>query len=153
VRYRFEKNRSGKRSRLSLIGQVLSRVRPVFVKVTHGSLVFSEDHREKLVRLYDQILEMVLEGVSREEKVGRVSENTIPDLSTFREDEVTVLVRLERLQDEVQYFVSLGLVTVEKLYLTNRLSEDLYFKYRRLLRFLPRFHGMLINVSQGSSTD
>jgi hypothetical protein len=99
---------------------------------------------------YSQITEEVMDGVSRESVVVRLKEDLAPDLPTFREDDISLQVKFEKLEDEVQYFVSLGLNIIEKLYLTNRLSEDLYFKYRTILRFIPKFHGDLLTLWEKS---
>jgi hypothetical protein len=97
-----------------------------------------------------QITEEVLDGVSREKEVVKLKEDVSPDLETFKEDDIALQVKFESLEEEVQYFVSLGLNIIEKLYLTNRLSEDLYFKYRTILRFIPKFHGDLLTLWERS---
>jgi len=80
----------------------------------------------------------------------RAKENHSPDLPTFREEDISLQGKFEKIEDDVQYFASLGLSIIEKLYLTNRLSEVLYFKYRTILRFIPKFHGDLLAVWEKS---
>lgn len=103
-----------------------------------------------MVDRFGQITEEVLDGVSREKGMLGLREALSPDLETFRRDDISVQVKFESLEDEVQYFVSLGLNIIEKLYLTNRISEDLYFKYRTVLRFIPKFHGDLLTLWEKS---
>ena len=140
-------------SSLSQMGTVLSRVQPQFVKTVNQSPVFSPDQRKRLVDRFGQIVNETIDGVNRERGIVTVNEDHLPDKVLFSQDDITMKVRLEGLEDDVQYFVSLGLNTIERLYLTNRLSEDLYFKYRRLLRFLPQFHGELVRLYEESSRD
>lgn len=103
-----------------------------------------------MVDRYSQLTEDVHDGMSREKGVLRLKEDFLPDLETFREDDISLQVKFESVEEEVQYFVSLGLNIIEKLYLTNRISENLYFKYRTLLRFLPKFHGDLLSIWEKS---
>lgn len=146
MRYKTPERPRRRPSSLSKVGTVLTRLQPHFVETVNQSSVYSPDQRKKLVDRYRQIVDDTLDGVSRQKGVVTVKEEVTPDLSTFREDDVSLQVKLEGLEDEVQFFVSLGLNTIEKLYLTNRIPEDLYFKYRRLLRFIPKFHGELIGL-------
>jgi hypothetical protein len=99
-----------------------------------------------MVDRFGQVVDETLEAANREREIRKVNEELLPDKVLFSQDDITMKVRLEGLEDDVQYFVSLGLNTIERLYLTNRLPEDLYFKYRRLLRFLPQFHGELVKL-------
>jgi hypothetical protein len=99
---------------------------------------------------YSQITEEVQDGVSRERGMVGLKEDLSPDLQTFREDDISIQTKFENLEDEVQYFVSLGLNIIEKLYLTDRISEELYFKYRTVLRFIPKFHGDLLTLWEKS---
>lgn len=103
-----------------------------------------------MVDRFGQITEEVLEGVSRETGLVGLKEDQSLDRNTFREDDISIQVKFEGLEDDVQYFVSLGLNLIEKLYLTNRISEELYFKYRTVLRFLPQFHGELLTLWERS---
>ena len=137
-------------SSLSKVGKMLTQLQPHFVDSVNRSSVFSPDQKKRMVGRYEQTLSDTLDGVSRQN--GIVTENTeiLPDLPTFKEGDIPLQVKLEGLEDEVQYFVSLGLNIIEKLYLTNRISDDLYFKYRRLLRFIPKFHGDLIGMLEKS---
>jgi hypothetical protein len=148
MRYKSPEGPRRRHTTLSKVGMVLTRLQPYFVQTVNQSSVYSPDQRKKMVNRYRQIVEETLDGVSREKGIVTVQEGV--DLSLFRHDDIKLQVKLEGLEDEVQYFVSLGLNIIEKLYLTNRMSEDLYFKYRRLLRFIPKFHGDLIGLWEKS---
>jgi len=150
MKYRSSRQTPRPRTSLSKVGVVLSRLQPHFVQSVNQSPVYSPDQRKKMVDRFSQITEEVMDGVSRESVVVRLKEDLAPDLPTFREDDISLQVKFEKLEDEVQYFVSLGLNIIEKLYLTNRLSEDLYFKYRTILRFIPKFHGDLLTLWEKS---
>lgn len=150
MKYRSQIKSRGPQTSLSKVGVVLTRLQPHFVQSVNQSPVYSPDQRKKMGDRFGQITEEVLDGVSREKGVVTVKEDLNPDLQTFREDDISLQIKFENLEDEVQYFVSLGLNIIEKLYLTNRLSEEVYFKYRRLLRFIPKFHGDLIGLWEKS---
>ena len=150
MKYRSPKKSRGPRTSLSKVGNVLTRLEPHFVQSVNQSPVYSPDQKKKMVDRFGQITEEVLDGVSREKGVLGLREDLSPDLETFRKDDISVQVKFESLEDEVQYFVSLGLNIIEKLYLTNRISEDLYFKYRTVLRFIPRFHSDLLTLWEKS---
>jgi hypothetical protein len=151
MRYHFDKSVRKGSSPLSRLANVLSRIQPFFKKSVSRSAVLSPDQRERLVQKFEEIVGETLDGVSRERGVLTVKEEFLPEREMFDQDDVTLRVRLESMEEEIQYFVSLGLNTIERLYLTNRLGEELYFKYRRVLRFLPRFHGGLIRLYEKSS--
>ena len=151
MRYHFDKSVRKGSSPLSRLTNVLSRIQPFFKKSVSRSAVLSPDQRERLVQKFEEIVGETLDGVSRERGVLTVKEEFLPEREMFDQDDVTLRVRLESMEEEIQYFVSLGLNTIERLYLTNRLGEVLYFKYRRVLRFLPRFHGELIRLYEKSS--
>ena len=150
MKYRSPKKSRGPRSSLSKVGEVLTRLQPHFIHSVNNSPVYSPDQRKKIVDRFSQVTAEVKDGVSREKGVVTLKEDLSSDLETFREDDISLQIKFENLEDEVQYFVSLGLNIIEKLYLTNRLSEEVYFKYRRLLRFIPKFHGDLIGLWEKS---
>ena len=150
MKYRSSTQTPSPRTSLSAVGVVLSKLQPHFVQSVKQSPVYSPDQRKKMVDRFSQITEEVMDGVSRESTVVRVKENHSPDLPTFREEDISLQGKFEKIEDDVQYFASLGLSIIEKLYLTNRLSEVLYFKYRTILRFIPKFHGDLLAVWEKS---
>lgn len=81
-----------------------------------------------------------MDGVAREGRMGPVSEVSVLDKEVFSQDDIAVEVKWEGLEDDVQYLTSLGLDMIEKLYLTRRIPDDVYYKYRRVFRYLPKLH-------------
>ena len=150
MKYRSSRQTPRPRTSLSKVGVVLSRLQPHFVQSVNQSPVYSPDQRKKMLDRYSQITEEVQDGVSRERGMVGLKEDLSPDLQTFREDDISIQTKFENLEDEVQYFVSLGLNIIEKLYLTDRISEELYFKDRTVLRFIPKFHGDLLTLWEKS---
>lgn len=146
MKYKSPKGPRRRHTPLSTVGRVLTRLQPYFVQTVSQSSVYSPDQRKKLVDRYRQIVEDTVDGVSRQNGVVTVKEEVSPDFPTFRDDDVSIQAKFEGLEDQVQYFVSLGLNIIEKLYLTNRIPEDRYVKYKRLLRFIPKFHVDLLGL-------
>jgi len=143
---RWEERRrqtSGKSpNRIERIIWVLSKLEPHLVSTVSQTPILSNDEKEGLVKDFREVKERLIDGYSRLQKT--VVREGFPDSMIWNLDDTSLMVKLDRTEKDLQYFVSLGLHTLEKLYLSNHLSEELYFKYRRILRFLPKFHTELV---------
>jgi hypothetical protein len=127
----------------------LSRLEPFFVRTVSTSPVFSDEDREKLVEKFRDIREGCVEGESRLQQTQGLRENFEPDETLYDMDDILLHVRFEKTRNDLQYFVSLGLHIIEKLYITNHISEQRYSTYRRLLKYLPRLHQDLVDRTEG----
>ena len=134
--------------RLGKLVGVFSKIEPYFVRSVLSTPVFSKKDKTQLVKQFGEIQERCVDGLSREQQSLRMNEVLEPEHELFGIDDTALRMKLENKGQELQYIVSLGLHTIERLYLTNNLSEDLYFKYRRVLRFLPKFHEELVRRSE-----
>ena len=137
-------------SRIEKLVWVLSKIEPHLVSTISQTPILSDEEKEGLVKDFREVKERLIDGYSRLQKT--IIREDFPDSSIWRLNDTSLLVKLERTEQDLQYFVSLGLHTLEKLYLTNHLSDDLYFKYRRVLRFLPKFHSNLVRMLDKSRT-
>lgn len=133
---------------LRKVTEVLSRVEPYFVRTISSTPVFSVKEREDLVKKYRGIREECVDGLTRQSQTKRLVEGEEPDKTLFGLDDIELETKLQSTNEELLYFVSLGLHMIERLYLNNHISEELNENYKRLLRYLPRFHSDLIRHSE-----
>jgi hypothetical protein len=125
---------------------MLSRLEPIIVSILSSTPVFSDDEKKELLGDFRKMRQRWVDGLSRTVTSNRVTEGRVefPDKKYFELDDISLTVKLNRTEDNLLYFVTLGLTSLERLYLTNHLSEVEYLKYRKVLRYLPRFHSELV---------
>jgi hypothetical protein len=114
---------------------------PFLQQVLLSSPVFSQEEREGLVDDFRELREKFVDGWGRE---SQLMESITLEKSDFKMTDIQLETRLEGLRSDVLNFVSLGLSTIERLYLTNHLSEELYNRYKNVLRYIPQFHEEMI---------
>jgi hypothetical protein len=124
---------------LERLSDALTRLEPYFVHAISSSPVYSRDERRKMIERYRELRSTCVDGVSRLNKAESLKEEYEPEKQDFQMKDDTLSIRLGATASDIQYFASLGLNAIERLYLTNHLPEVTYFKYRRVLRFLPKF--------------
>jgi hypothetical protein len=132
--------------RMGKLVWMLSRLEPIIVSILSSTPVFSDDEKKELLGDFRKMRQRWVDGLSRTVTSNRVTEGRVefPDKKYFELDDISLTVKLNRTEDNLLYFVTLGLTSLERLYLTNHLSEVEYLKYRKVLRYLPRFHSELV---------
>ena len=131
---------------------LMSRLEPIMVSILRSSSVFSLDEKKTLIEDFRGIRERWVDGLSRSNSSKGLTEGTVefPTSVLFDLDDVSLQVKMEKTEEDLLYFVSLFLTSLERPYLTNHIGESLYRKYKRLLRFLPKFHHDMTSMMEGS---
>jgi hypothetical protein len=126
---------------------VMSRLEPLMVSLLRSTPVFSLDEKRKLIEDYREIRERWVDGLSRSNSSKRLSEVQVrfPTSELFNLDDISLSVKLQSIEDDLLFFVSLSLTSLERLYLTNHIGEEEYKKYKTLVRYLPNFHDDLVS--------
>jgi hypothetical protein len=139
--------KNGKDGKMGKLVLILSRLEPLIVSVLSSTPVFSADEKKDLVEDFREMREKWVDGLSRTVTCNRLNEGRrieFPNKQLFELNDISLLVKLNKTGDDLLYFVSLGMTTLEKLYLTNRMSEVEYRRYQKVLQYLPRCHTELV---------
>ena len=138
--------------RMGSVVWVMSRLEPLMVSILRSSPVFSLEEKESLIEDFREIRERWVDGLSRTNYSQQLTEEQInfPSTRLFDLDDISLQVKMKRTEDDLLYFVSLFLTSIERLYLTNHIEETLYRKYKTLLRFLPKFHHEVVKRMEES---
>lgn len=129
---------------------VLSKLEPHLVASVSQNPVLASDEKETLIDKFREVRERLTDGYSRFRQTVVVENGT--ESVRWKTSDVSLLVKLEQTESDLQFFVSLGLHAIEKLFVTNHLTEEKYKKYKRILRFLPRLHATLIARVEGATS-
>ena len=129
---------------------VLSKLEPHLVASVSQNPVLSSDEKETLVDKFREVKERLTDGYARLRQTI-VAENGSESV-LWKTSDVSLLVKLNQTESDLQFFVSLGLQAIERLFVTNHLTEERYKKYKRILRFLPRLHANLIAQVEGATS-
>jgi len=139
MKWKPTNRKTRKSSQLEWVTYVLGRLEKFFVRSILSTPVLSSKEKEDIVQQYRDIRQVCVEGVARTKSAQPSCDHVNEHVSSadFAMDDVELSVKYSRTNDDLLYFVSLSLSVLERLYLTNRMSESLYTKYKQLLRFLP----------------
>jgi len=66
----------------------------------------------------------------------------------FELDDISLRVKLKLTEDELLYFVSVTLTSIERLYLTNHLTEKEYKRYKEIVKYLPKLRDELMDLME-----
>lgn len=128
----------------------LIRCQSFFIRTISSNPIFSDKDRDNLIKDYRSVVDRCIEGLRRMD-TPQITEGWEPEKHLFSMDDTTLRVRFEKSGEDTQYFISLGLNLLERLYLTNRVTEERYFKYRQVFRYLPRLtHDLLRRSERGT---
>jgi hypothetical protein len=145
MKWRSPKRPPSGSSGLERVTYTLGLLETHFVRSIMSTPVLSSEEKEEVITSYRELRQVCVDGVSRlhssRKTCGSVNETL--DQSDFQMDDVEMEVKFNQTHDDLLYFTSLSLHILERLYLTNRLTETVYSKYKRLIRFLPNLHHRL----------
>lgn len=124
----------------------LARLEPVIVSILSRSVVFSDDEKKSILEDFHDVQRRFADGVVRTRQ-AQLSEVTspFPDKKMFELDDISLRVKLKHTEDDLLYFVSVTLTSIERLYLTNHLTEKEYERYRGIVRYLPKLRDELVD--------
>lgn len=145
MKWRSTKRPNPGSSGLEQVTYTLGVLESHFVRSIMTTPVLSSEEKEKVISTYRELRQTCVEGVSRLQSTTKPcgSVNETYTQSDFRINDVDTKVKFSGTHNDLLHFVSFSLHILERLYLTNRMTEKVYSQYKRILRFLPNLHHRL----------
>lgn len=140
------------RNRLVTLVRALSQLERSVVDTVTTSPLFSQDEKKAIKTSLTRLRHILLDAVKRLRVIARNNaiheslEFMEPDKALYHLDDSKLQSKLERTENDIQYFVSLAIAALDRLRLTNHLSRKRYHQHKRVLEYLPRFQSDLVDA-------